>query len=130
MWVLVSAGMFGSPVENELTEVALMVRDPARTKAKPQDMQINIHFLVFLYTYLLLLVSSMVQLRNLNLRPCLTFVGMERDTVPFPCFLHLCHFSLVFNIIIQLIKYANSYYNYNSYQWENSAEDKSPNFLL
>lgn len=27
--------MFGSPVENELTEVALMVRDPVRTKAKP-----------------------------------------------------------------------------------------------
>lgn len=48
-----------------------MVRDPARTKAKPLDIQINIHFLAFLYTYLLLLllVSSMGLLRTLNLMP-------------------------------------------------------------
>lgn len=56
--------MFGSPVKNKLTEVALMVRDPARTKAKPQDIQINILFLVFLDTNFLLLVSSMVQLKT------------------------------------------------------------------
>lgn len=104
--------MFGSPVKNKLTEVALMVRDPARTKAKPQDIQINIHFLVFLDTNFLLLVSSMVQLKTLIslLRSCLSFAGMERDTVPLTSFLHLGHFSVVFNLIIQLIKYANTYY--------------------
>lgn len=103
--------MFGILVENELTEVALMVRDPTRTKAKPQDMQINIHFLVFLHTYLLLLVSSMVQLKILIslLRSCLPFAGMGRDTVPLTCFLHLGHCSLVFILTIQLIKYSNTY---------------------
>lgn len=109
-----SAEKFGSPVENKLTEVAVMVRDHARTKAKPQDMPLNIHFLVFLYTYLLLLMSSVVQLRNLIsfLRSCLLFTLLWRDTVPLtcPCLLHLGHHSVVFHLIIQLIKYASTYY--------------------
>lgn len=89
-----------------------MVRDPARTEAKPQHMQINIHFLVFPYIYLVLLVSSMVQLRNLIsfLRSCLLLTLLGRDTEPLICILRLGHRSVVFHLIIQLIKYTSTYY--------------------
>jgi len=61
-----------------------MVKDPARSKVKPQDMQMNINLLVFPRSCLLLFVSSMVQQRNLIslLSSCLLFTLLGRNTVP------------------------------------------------
>lgn len=97
-----------------------MVRDPARTKAKPQDVQLNIHLLVFLYTYSLLLVSSIVQLRKLisPLSSCLLLTILGRDIVPLTCLHSLGHHSAVFNLIIQLIKYANTSYKLQPIRWK------------